>query len=48
MQKFSFEQLPLKGAFLIKPFFSDDLRGSFIKDFSLETFTMHHKEACVW
>ena len=38
MQKFSFEELPLKGAYLIKPFFSDDIRGGFIKDFSKEAF----------
>ena len=38
MQKFSFEELPLKGAYLIKPFFADDLRGGFIKDYSKEVF----------
>lgn len=38
MQKFSFEELPLSGAYLIKPFCAEDLRGSFIKDYSLETF----------
>ena len=38
MQKFSFEELPLKGAYLIKPFFADDLRGGFIKDYSEEVF----------
>lgn len=38
MQKFSFEQLPLKGAYLIKPFFADDLRGGFVKDYSKEVF----------
>lgn len=38
MQKFSFEELPLKGAYLIKPFFADDLRGGFVKDYSKEVF----------
>lgn len=38
MQKFSFEELLLKGAYLIKPFFADDLRGGFIKDYSKEVF----------
>ena len=38
MQKFSFEELPLKDAYLIKPFFADDLRGGFIKDYSKEVF----------
>ena len=38
MQKFSFEELPLKGAYLIKPFCNSDLRGSFIKDYSFDIF----------
>lgn len=38
MQKFSFEELPLKGAYLIDPFYADDNRGGFLKDYSLETF----------
>ncbi len=38
MQKFLFEELPLKGAYLIKPFFASDCRGGFIKDFSKEIF----------
>lgn len=38
MQKFSFEELSLKGAYLIKPFFADDLRGGFVKDYSKELF----------
>ncbi|MGI6714004.1 MAG: dTDP-4-dehydrorhamnose 3,5-epimerase family protein [Bacilli bacterium] len=38
MQKFSFKPLPLQGAYLIKPFFAGDLRGGFIKDYSLSTF----------
>lgn len=38
IQKMSFDELPLKGAYLIKPFFSDDLRGGFIKDYSKELF----------
>ena len=38
MQKFSFEELPLKGAYLIRPFCNSDIRGSFIKDYSLDIF----------
>ncbi len=38
IQKFSFKELDLKGAYLIKPFISIDQRGSFIKDYSKETF----------
>ena len=38
VQKFSFEELPLKGAYLIKPFFADDIRGGFVKDYSKELF----------
>lgn len=38
MQKFSFEELPLKGAYLIKTFESDDIRGNFVKDYSKEIF----------
>lgn len=38
VQKFEFQQLELSGAFLIKPFFADDLRGGFIKDYNIDTF----------
>lgn len=38
MTKFSFEQLPLSGAYLVTPFFAPDLRGAFIKDYSSEIF----------
>lgn len=38
VQKFSFERLPLEGAYLIKPFFANDLRGGFVKDYSRELF----------
>jgi dTDP-4-dehydrorhamnose 3,5-epimerase len=38
MTNFSFEPLPLKGAFLITPFFAPDIRGGFVKDYSLEVF----------
>lgn len=38
MQKFSFEELELRGAYLIKPFFADDIRGGFVKDYSKELF----------
>lgn len=38
VQRFDFEELELKGAFLIKPFFADDNRGGFIKDFNIDIF----------
>lgn len=40
-QMFEFNELDLEGAFLIKPFISEDLRGSFIKDYSKEIFEKH-------
>ena len=41
IQKFEFQELELKGAFLIKPFFADDNRGGFIKDYNIEVFKEH-------
>jgi len=38
INKFNFQELPLKGAFLIEPFFADDNRGGFIKDFNVDVF----------
>ena len=38
IQKFSFEELDLKGAYLIKPFIAHDDRGYLIKDYSKEVF----------
>ena len=38
VENFSFIELDLKGAYLIKPFVAYDSRGSFIKDYSEETF----------
>ena len=37
-QKFNFEELPLKGAYLIRPFYASDIRGGFVKDYSKEIF----------
>ncbi len=41
LQKFNFEELDLKGAYLIKPFYATDVRGGFIKDYNVETFKSH-------
>lgn len=41
MQSFEFIETELKGAFLIKPFYSSDERGGFIKDFNIEIFRQH-------
>lgn len=38
VQKFEFQELELKGAFLIKPFFATDSRGGLIKDYNIEMF----------
>lgn len=38
IEKFQFEELSLKGAYLIKPFFASDERGGLIKDYNVETF----------
>lgn len=38
IQKFSFEEIELKGAYLIKPFVAYDDRGDFVKDYSKEVF----------
>ena len=38
IRKFEFKELELRGAYLIKPFYSSDNRGGFIKDYNIETF----------
>ena len=38
IQKFKFQELGLKGAYLITPFFASDERGGLIKDYNIETF----------
>ena len=38
MQKWAFEKLELEGAYKITPFYADDIRGGFIKDYSKEVF----------
>lgn len=37
-QKFNFQELDLKGAYLVKPFFATDERGGLIKDYNIDTF----------
>lgn len=41
VNKFEFQELELKGAYLIKPFNADDIRGEFVKDYSRDTFLQH-------
>ena len=36
--KFSFEELDLKGAFKIQPFYATDERGGFVKDYNIDVF----------
>lgn len=38
VQKFEFNELDLKGAYLIKPFFASDERGGLIKDYNVDLF----------
>ncbi len=37
-QLFDFQELDLKGAYLIKPFYATDNRGGLIKDYNVDTF----------
>ena len=41
VQKWNFEELDLKGAYLIKPFFASDERGGLIKDYNVDVFKEH-------
>lgn len=38
MQKFEFNKLELEGAYHIKPFYAEDNRGGFLKDYNVEVF----------
>lgn len=38
IQKWSFHELDLKGAYLIDPFFASDERGGLIKDYNIDVF----------
>ena len=38
MIKWNFEELEMKGAYKITPFYADDIRGGFLKDYSKEVF----------
>ena len=38
IRKFDFEELDLKGAYKITPFFATDERGGFVKDYNIEMF----------
>lgn len=38
VQKFEFKELKLKGAYEITPFYADDHRGGFVKDYNVDTF----------
>lgn len=41
MDKWNFEKLKLEGAYKITPFFADDIRGGFLKDYSKEVFAQN-------
>ncbi len=38
IQKFDFQEMDLKGAYIIKPFYSTDDRGGLIKDYNIDIF----------
>lgn len=38
VKKFEFQELDLKGAYLIRPFYATDNRGGLIKDYNIDTF----------
>ena len=38
IQKFDFQEMDLKGAYLIKPFYATDERGGLIKDYNIDVF----------
>lgn len=38
IQKFAFEELPLKGAYKVTPFYATDDRGGFLKDYNVDMF----------
>lgn len=38
IQKFEFEELGLKGAYVITPFYATDERGGFVKDYNIDMF----------
>lgn len=42
IQKFEFQELDLKGAYLIKPFFASDNRGGLLKDYNIDTFKQNN------
>ena len=41
IQKWDFQELDLKGAYLIRPFFASDERGGLIKDYNINIFKEH-------
>lgn len=38
IEKFQFQELELKGAYLIKPFYATDERGGLLKDYNIDVF----------
>lgn len=38
IQKFDFQEMELKGAYIIKPFYATDERGGLIKDYNIDTY----------
>lgn len=44
IRKFEFQELDLKGAFKIQPFYATDNRGGFVKDYNIDMFKAHNIE----
>ena len=38
IQRFDFQEMDLKGAYIIKPFYATDERGGLIKDYNIDTY----------
>lgn len=41
IERFSFDKTQIPGLILVQPFFADDIRGGFIKDYSREVFAQN-------
>ena len=46
--KFSFEELDLKGAYKIQPFYATDERGGFVKDYNIDMFKVNGRPISNW
>ena len=47
IKEFNFEELDLKGAFKIQPFYATDERGGFVKDYNIDIFKSNGKKCSI-